>query len=329
MLSYIARRCVLGVFTVVVITVLTFIIIQLPPGDFVSRYIRSLEEQGELHQEGLADALRHTYGLDQPLYVQYWKWVSQFARGQFGYSMLYMRPVKEIVASRLGMTAIITLASIMFTWLAAVPIGIYSAVKQYSVGDYFFTFLGFIGLAIPDFLLALIVMYFAIVHLNVSVGLFSSTEMLMAPWGWAKILDLLKHLWLPAILLGLSGMASLVRITRNNLLDELGQPYVVTARAKGLTETKAIAKYPVRVALNPMVSIIGYTLPRVVSGSIILSIIMGLPTVGPVLYRALIGEDMFLAGTIILLVSVMTVIGTLLSDILLVWMDPRIRMEGR
>jgi len=330
MLSYIARRCLLGIFTIWLISVLTFVIIQLPPGDYVSRYIRSLEEQGELWQEGLAETLRAQYGLDQPLYVQYWKWISQFAHGQFGSSMLYMRPVKEIIASRLGMTVVITLGSIMFTWMVALPIGIYSAVKQYSFGDYFFTFLGFIGLAVPDFLLALLVMYFAFVRFNVSAGgLYSSTEMFLAPWGWPKILDLLKHLWLPAIILGLSGMASLVRITRNNLLDELDKPYVVTARAKGLPEYKAIMKYPVRVALNPFVSTIGYTLPRVVSGGIIVAIIMGLPTVGPTLYNALLAEDMFLAGTIILLISVMTVIGTLISDILLFWIDPRIRLERR
>lgn len=330
MLSYIARRCLLGIFTIWLITVLTFVIIQLPPGDYVSRYIRSLEEQGEIWQEGLADALRKQYGLDQPLYVQYWKWVSQFARGQFGSSMLYMRPVKEIIASRLGMTVVVTLASVMFTWLVALPIGIYSAVKQHSFGDYFFTFLGFIGLAVPDFLLALLVMYFAFVYFNTSAGgLYSSTEMFLAPWGWPKILDLLKHLWLPAIILGLSGMASLVRITRNNLLDELGKPYVVTARAKGLPEYKAIMKYPVRVALNPFVSTIGYTLPQVVSGGIIVAIIMSLPTMGPTLYNALLAEDMFLAGTIILLISVMTVIGTLISDILLFWIDPRIRLERR
>jgi len=313
-----------------VISVLAFMIIQLPPGDYVSNYIRSLEEQGGIWQEGLAESLRRQYGLDQPMYVQYWKWISQFAHGQFGASMLYNLPVKDVIASRLGMTVVVTLASIVFTWLVALPIGIYSAVKQYSFGDYFFTFLGFIGLAIPDFLLALLVMYFAFVRFNVSAGgLFSSTEMFLAPWGWPKVLDLLKHLWLPAIILGLSGMADLVRITRNNLLDELSKPYVVTARAKGLPEFKAIVKYPVRVALNPFVSTIGYTLPQVVSGGIIVAIIMSLPTVGPTLYSALLAQDMFLAGTIILLISLMTVIGTLISDILLVWVDPRIRLERR
>jgi len=329
MLSYIVRRCLLAIFTMWVISVLAFVIIQLPPGDYITQYIRSLEEQGGISQQGLAEALRRQYGLDKPIYVQYWKWISQFAHGQFGSSMLYMLPVRDVIASRLGMTVVVTLASIVFTWLVALPIGIYSAVKQYSFGDYFFTFLGFIGLAVPDFLLALLAMYFAFVRFNVSAGgLFSSTEMFLAPWGWPKVLDLLKHLWLPALILGLSGMAGLVRITRNNLLDELGKPYVVTARAKGLPEFRAIMKYPVRVALNPFVSTVGYTLPEVVSGGIIVSIIMSLPTVGPTLYSALLAQDMFLAGTIILLISLMTVIGTLISDILLVWVDPRIRLEG-
>lgn len=330
MLSYIVRRCLLAIFTMWVISVLAFIIIQLPPGNYITQYIHSLEEQGGVSQIDLAEALRRQYGLDRPMYVQYWRWISQFAHGQFGSSMLYMMPVKDVISSRLGMTVVVTLASIVFTWLLALPIGIYSAVKQYSLGDYFFTFLGFIGLAIPDFLLALVAMYFAFVRFHVSAGgLFSSTEMFLAPWSWPKFVDLLKHLWLPAIILGIGGMAGLVRITRNNLLDELGKPYVVTARAKGLSESKAILKYPVRVALNPFVSTVGYTLPQVVSGGIIVSIIMSLPTVGPTLYSALLAQDMFLAGTIILMISLMTVIGTLISDILLVWVDPRIRLERR
>jgi peptide/nickel transport system permease protein len=330
MLRYIVQRCLLAIFTMWVVSVLAFVIIQLPPGDYVTNYIRSLEEQGGITQEGLAESLRRQYGLDRPIYVQYWKWISQFAHGQFGSSMLYSLPVKDVIASRLGMTVVVTLASIVFTWLIALPIGIYSAVKQYSFGDYFFTFLGFMGLAVPDFLLALVVMYFAFVRFNVSAGgLFSSTEMYLAPWGWPKILDLLKHLWLPAIILGISGLAGLVRITRNNLLDELGKPYVMTARAKGLPELKAIMRYPVRVALNPFVSTVGYTLPQVVSGGIIVAIIMSLPTLGPTLYSALLAQDMFLAGTIILLISLMTIIGTLISDILLVWVDPRIHLERR
>jgi peptide/nickel transport system permease protein len=244
--------------------------------------------------------------------------------------MLYEAPVKEVIAGRLGMTVVVTFGSILLSWILALPIGIYSAVKQYSIGDYFFTFVGFIGLAVPDFLLSLLVLYFAFALFDAHVGgLFSSVEMYLAPWSWAKIVDLLKHLWLPAIILGLSGTADLVRIMRSNLLDELGKPYVVTARAKGLKEFKVITRYAVRVALNPFVSTIGYILPRVVSGGVIVAIILGLPTVGPLLYSALIAQDMFLAGTIILLISTLTVIGTLMSDILLVWVDPRIRLERR
>jgi len=330
MLSYIARRCLLAIFTVALISVLAFLIIQLPPGDYVTNYVAALEAQGEIWRREEADALRRQYGLDQPIYMQYWRWISQILRGQFGFSMLYMSPVKDVIGSRLGMTVAVTLGSIMLSWAVALPIGIYSAVKQYSLGDYFFTFLGFMGLAVPNFLLALLVMYFAFTLFDANIGgLFSSVQMYLAPWGWAKVVDLVNHLWLPAIILGLSGTANLMRIMRNNLLDELGKPYVVTARAKGLPEFKVIMRYAVRVALNPFVSTIGYILPRVVSGGIIVAIILGLPTVGPTLYSALMAQDMFLAGTIILLISAMTVIGTLISDILLVWVDPRIRLERR
>lgn len=330
MLGYIARRCLLAAFTVWVISVLSFVIIQLPPGDYVSSYVARLRQEGEVWSEAEADSLREQYGLDKPIYVQYWKWVSRFAQGRFGYSMLYEQPVTHVIGNRLRMTVVVALASIMLSWLLALPIGIYSAVKQYSVGDYLFTLLGFVGLAVPNFLLALLIMYFAFTVLGVSVGgLFSSVQMFLAPWSVAKVIDLLKHLWIPAIILGLSGTASLVRILRNNLLDELGQPYVVTARAKGLPEFKVIMRYAVRVALNPFVSTIGYTLPRVVSGGVIVAIVLGLPTVGPTLYSALIAQDMFLAGTIILLISVLTVVGTLISDILLVWIDPRIRLQRR
>jgi peptide/nickel transport system permease protein len=330
MLNYIVHRCVLATITLFFISVLAFIIIQLPPGDYVTNYISRLEQQGEIWADEEAAGLRAQYGLDQPLYVQYWRWVSELARGRFGFSMLYMTPVSEVVGGRLGMTMIVTLSSIVLTWIVALPIGIYSAVKQYSPGDYAFTFIGFIGLAVPNFLLALLTMYFAYSLFDYHIGgLFSSVEMYLAPWSLAKIKDLFSHVWIPALILGLSGTASLIRIMRNNLLDELGKPYVVTARAKGLPEYKVIIKYAVRVALNPFVSTVGYTLPKVVSGGIIVAIIMGLPTVGPALYRALLAQDMFLAGTIILLISAMTVIGTLISDILLVWVDPRIRFEGR
>ena len=330
MLSYIAKRCLLAVLTIVAVSALAFLIIQLPPGDFVSTYIATLRAEGEDWSEEAANALRAQYGLDQPIYVQYWRWVVQIARGQFGFSMTYMSPVTDVIGDRLGVTIIVASGSIALSWLLALPIGIYSAVKQYSLGDYLFTFLGFIGLAVPDFLLALVIMFFAFSLFGANVGgLFSSGEMYLAPWSVAKIIDMLKHLWIPAIIVGLSGTAGLIRIMRSNLLDELGKPYVVTARAKGLPEFKVIMRYAVRVALNPFVSTIGYILPQVVSGGVIVAIIMSLPTVGPLLYRALLAQDMFLAGTIILLISVLTVIGTLISDILLVWVDPRIRLEGR
>ena len=248
-------------------------------------------------------------------------------QGNFGVSMEWQRPVMEVIGDRLLLTALLAFAAVIFTWILAIPIGIYSAVKQYSIGDYIFTFVGFIGLAVPSFLLALVVMYLSFAYFGASIGGLFSTEYLDAPWSLARFWDLCKHLWVPALILGTAGTAQLVRILRANLLDELRKPYVVTARAKGLSELRTIIKYPVRVALNPFISTIGYTLPFLVSGSIIVSIVLSLPTVGPLLLKALIAQDMFLAGTIVLLLGLMTVIGTLISDILLVWIDPRIRLE--
>jgi peptide/nickel transport system permease protein len=329
MVSYMIRRLLIGIFTVWVVSILSFIIIQLPPGDAISTQIAKLEQEGDMISDAEAEALRRQYGLDRPLYVQYTKWVIRFAQGEFGNSMLYKMPVKDVISDRLGMTVIVTLASVLVSWMLSLPIGIYSAVNQYSFSDYFFTLLGFIGLAVPNFLIALLVMYLAYAHFDIRVGgLFSSVEMFLAPWSVPKVLDLLKHLWLPALLLGFSGMAGLLRIMRNNLLDELNKPYVITARAKGLSESKVILKYPVRVALNPFVSTIGYILPEIVSGSVIVAIVLGLPTLGPTLFSALVAQDMYLAGTIILLISIMTVIGTFISDILLAWLDPRIRLDG-
>jgi peptide/nickel transport system permease protein len=240
--------------------------------------------------------------------------------------MLFNQPVAEVIGDRLALTIVLTLASVLFTWVIALPIGILSAVKQYSFLDYASTFVGFVGLAIPNFLLSLVVMYIGFAYFGTDVGGLFSPEYQNAPWSLEKVIDLLQHLWLPAIILGLAGTAQLIRIMRNNLLDELEKPYVVTARAKGLPEHVVILKYPVRVALNPFISTIGYTLPYLVSGTIIVSIVLGLPTVGPLLYQALLAQDMFLAGTILLLVGSMTVVGTLLSDILLMWVDPRIRL---
>jgi len=275
-----------------------------------------------------AETLRREYGLDRPFLVQYVKWIRRIGHGDFGLAMEYRRPVLEVIGDRLALTAVLTFTSIMFTWILAIPIGIYSAVKQYSLGDYFFTCVGFLGLALPNFLLALVVLYIGFVMFNANVGGLFSSPYIDAPYSWGKVLDLLNHLWLPSIILAVAGTAQLIRVLRANLLDELRKPYVVTARAKGLSEWRVILKYPLRVALNPLVSTIGYLLPLIVSGSIIVSVVMSLPTVGPLLLKALIAQDMFLAGTIILLIGVMTVIGTFISDLLLAWIDPRIKLES-
>jgi peptide/nickel transport system permease protein len=326
-LAYIGRRALLAVFTVWSISVLSFAIIQLPPGDYVTSYIAQMASTGSVVSEEEAEQLRIQYGLGQPYYIQYLKWMKLVVRGEFGMSMEWRRPVTEVIGDRLWLTVVVSLAALVLTWVLALPIGIYSAVRQYSPGDYAATFIGFIGLAVPNFLLALVLLYFGFVLFNAHVGGLFSPEMQDAPWSAARAWDLAKHLPIPALILGLAGTAQQIRIMRANLLDELRKPYVVTARSKGLTELGVILKYPVRVALNPFASTIGYTLPYIVSGSIIVSLVLGLPTVGPLLLKALIAQDMFLAGTIVLLLGVMTVIGTLLSDILLVWIDPRIRLE--
>jgi peptide/nickel transport system permease protein len=326
-LIYLVRRLLLAVVTVWAVSLISFAIIQLPPGDFVTAYIAQLQAMGTIVSQAEADALRMEYGLDRSFAVQYYKWVSRIMEGDFGIAMEYRRPVLDVIGDRLALTVVLTFTSIMFTWILAIPIGIYSAVKQYSLGDYFFTFVGFLGLALPNFLLALVVLYIGFVCFDANVGGLFSPEYADAPYSWAKILDLLRHLWLPSIILAVAGTAQLIRVLRANLLDELRKPYVVTARAKGLAAWRIILKYPLRVALNPLVSTIGYLLPLIVSGSIIISVVMSLPTVGPLLLKALLAQDMFLAGTIILLIGVMTVIGTFISDLLLAWIDPRIKLE--
>jgi peptide/nickel transport system permease protein len=327
MLAYIGRRAILAIFTVWAISMLAFAIIQLPPGDYVTSYIAQMAAMGSVVTDEEAQNLRIQYGLGQPIYVQYLKWMKLVVQGNFGMSMEWRRPVTEVIGDRLWLTVVVSVAALLLTWVLALPIGIYSAVRQYSVGDYVATFIGFIGLAVPNFLLALVILYFGFILFDANVGGLFTPELQDAPWSQAKVWDLLKHLPVPALILGLAGTAQQIRIMRANLLDELRKPYVVTARSKGLPESTVILKYPVRVALNPFASTIGYTLPYIVSGSIIVSIVLGLPTVGPLLLKALIAQDMFLAGTIVLLLGVMTVIGTLISDILLVWVDPRIRIE--
>jgi peptide/nickel transport system permease protein len=325
MLGYFIRRLLLAAVTIWAITVVTFVIIQLPPGDFVDAYVAQSAAMGSAITMEEAAALRQAYGLDEPLLVQYVKWVSLIARGEFGVSFEFGRPVVEVIGDRLWLTILLSIGAIIVTWGIALPIGIYSAVRQYSWGDYFFTLFGFIGLAVPNFLLALIVMYLAFRWFGLNVGGLFSADFELAPWSAAKVWDLTKHLPLPVLILALSGTAQLVRIMRANLLDELRRPYVVTARAKGLPERRVILKYPVRAALNPFASTIGYLLPFVVSGSIIVSVVLSLPTVGPLLLRSLVSQDMLLASSIILLLGVLTVVGTFLSDLLLMWIDPKIR----
>jgi peptide/nickel transport system permease protein len=329
MLTYLAHRLVLAAITLFAITIVTFIILHLPPVDFVTAYAAQAAASGTAISPAEADAMRQAYGLNQPLYVQYWKWLAMVASGDFGRSFEYGRPVTEVIGDRLWLTVLLSLGAIVITWGLALPIGIYSAVRQYSIGDYIFTFLGFIGLAIPNFLLALIVLYLGSRLFGLSIGGLFSPAQQLAPWSWSKVVDLLQHLPVPILILSLAGTAQLVRIMRANLLDELRRPYVVTARARGLPEKRVIMKYPVRAALNPFASTIGYLLPFMVSGSVIISVVLSLPTVGPLLLRSLLSQDMLLASTIILLLGVLTVIGTLLSDLLLMWIDPRIRLGRR
>jgi peptide/nickel transport system permease protein len=329
MLAYLARRLLLAVLTTWAVSVLAYVVIQLPPGDYITSYIAQMSASGSFVSQQEAEALRQQYGLDKPIWVQYIRWMGMVVRGKFGMALEWGRPVSEVIGDRLWLTMAVSGAAILLTWVLALPIGIYSAVRQYSVGDYVATFIGFIGLAVPSFMLALVLMYLGFTLFNMNIGGLFSDEMAQARWSMAKVWDLIKHLPLPAVILGLAGTAQLIRIMRANLLDELRKPYVVTARARGLSEWRVILKYPVRVALNPFASTVGYLLPYVVSGSIIVSLVLSLPTVGPLLLRALVAQDMFLAGTIVLLLGVMTVVGTLISDLLLMWIDPRIRLEGR
>ena len=309
------------------VSVVSFLLIQAPPGDYLTTYIAKLGESNEVLDQASIDNLRARFGLDQPLYVQYFKWVGNLLQGDFGMSFEWRQPVSDLVWERLGLTMCLSFSTLLFTWALAMPIGIYSAVRKYSIGDYIVTTIGFIGLATPNFLLALILMYIGVVHFGADVGGLFSPEYKNAPWSWAKVGNLIEHLWLPVIVLGTGATASLIRIMRANLLDELNRPYVDTARAKGLSEWALILKYPGRVALNPFVSTIGWVLPNLVSGAVVTAIVLSLPTAGPLMLQALLSQDMYLAGAFVLLLSSLTVIGMLISDILLVLLDPRVRYE--
>ena len=330
MLTYILQRFFYLIPMLVIISILAFIIIELPPGDYLSHYVMSLERQtgSRLSDDEIAN-LRFSLGLDKPLYVKYLKWTRNMLRGDFGRSLAWEKPVLELLLERIPLTLYITLGTLLFVWLTSIPIGIYSATKQYSFFDYSFTFIGFIGLATPNFLIALVLMYLAFSQLGMSVGGLFSPEYMLAPWSLGKFLNLLNHLWIPVLVIGTAGTAANIRVMRANLLDELKKQYVVTARSKGLKEGGILFKYPVRVALNPMISTIGWTLPLLISGETLTSIVLNIPTTGPVLLRALMEQDMFLAGSFVMVLSALTIIGSLVSDIMLVWLDPRIRFGAK
>jgi peptide/nickel transport system permease protein len=327
MLDYIARRGLFTVLLLVLVSVVSFVIIQLPPGDYLSTYIMALQEQGEDVSEEQIATLRKHYGLGLPIYVQYFKWMSGVLRGNFGVSFEWNEPVASLIGQRLVLTLTISVATLIFTYLLAVPIGIYSATHQYSFGDYTFTTIGFVGLATPNFLLALILMFLFFKYLGLSVGGLFSPEYLGEPWSAGKVLDLIRHLPIPIIVVGTAGTAAIIRIMRGSLLDELRRQYVITARAKGLKEGALLFKYPVRVAVNPIVSTIGWALPSTISGATITAIVLSLPTAGPLLLRSLRSQDMYLAASIVMILSAMTIVGTFVSDLLLAWVDPRIRFE--
>jgi peptide/nickel transport system permease protein len=328
MAQYILKRLLLLPLLLIIFSIIAFALIQAPPGDFISSYIAELASSGSAIEQAQIDALREQYGLDRPMYVQYLKWVGNILQGNLGISLDWGKPNSELIKERLLLTLMLGGFTFLITWAIAIPLGIYSATHQYSFFDYFFTVFNYIGVATPTFMTALIIMWVAFKYFGASVtGLFSP-QYIDAPWSWARFVDLLKHLWLPALILALDGTARLARIMRANLLDELKKPYMEMARAKGMSEWKLVMKYPVRLAFNPLVSTIGWYLPLLFSGSLIVATVLNLPTIGPMLLRALIVQDMFLAGIIILIYMFLAVIGTLISDILLALLDPRIRMEG-
>ena len=329
MFTLILRRLLWMIPTLIVISLLSFTIIQLPPGDYLTSYIAALEATGDTVSEEQVAALRARYNLDEPYHIQYIRWLTGLVRGDLGMSFEWNKPVTGLIGERIMLTVVISIVTLSFTWAVAVPIGIVSAVRQYSIWDYLFTFLGFVGLATPGFLLALILMFVGYRAFGVSAGGLFSPEFEAAPWSGAKVVDLLAHLWIPVLVVGLSGTAGLIRVMRGNLLDELRKLYVVTARAKGVSPIKLILKYPVRVALNPLISTVGWLLPQIVSGSVIVAVVLGLPTTGPLLLRALMNQDMYLAGSMVMILSGLTVVGTLISDLMLLWLDPRIRYEAR
>lgn len=328
MFRYLIQRLLVMIPTLIVISIAIFAIIQAPPGDFLETYIAELQSQGEAVDPEKIEALRKEYGLDQPVYIQYAKWVGGLVQGNLGYSFEYSLPVNEVVGDRLALTVVVSLASILFVWIVSFPIAIYSAVRQYSLGDYFFTFLGYIGLATPSFLIALILLYLSKVYFGTSIGGLMDPQYLGQPWSWDKFRSILAHLWVPVLVIGLPGTAGMIRRLRANLLDELNKQYVTTGRAKGLPPGRLLVKYPLRISLNPFIADIGSLLPELISGSVIVSVVMSLPLTGPMLLSALRSQDMYLAGSFLMFMAFLTVLGVFISDILLALLDPRIRLGG-
>ena len=328
MANYILRRFLVIVPLLIVISVISFIVVQLPPGSYVETYIQNLKNQGYQPDENEIERLESRYGLNQPAYIQYFTWMKNMIfEGDMGRSFVYKQPVSEIIAERAPMTIMISMMAMLLQWIVAVPIGIFSARYQYSIFDYIVTFFRFIGLALPNFLFALVLMYFVYIHTGWAVVGIFSPEFVDASWSFAKLLDMLKNLWIPLVVIATAGTAGLIRTLRGTLLDELKKQYVTTARAKGMKERKLILKYPVRVAVNPLISTIGWMLPAIVGGEVVVSQVLNLKTLGPVLLGSVQSEDMYLAGGIIMILSSLTVIGTLLSDILLAWVDPKVRYK--
>ncbi|HMC37633.1 MAG TPA: ABC transporter permease [Actinomycetota bacterium] len=327
MLRVLIQRLLLLPALLAVFSIVVFALVQAPPGGFLTSYLSTLASSGSSIDAAQVEALRRQFGLDQPFHVQYLRWVQNLLHGNLGLSLEYQRPNAELIGQYLLLTVLLALFSFVLSWVIAIPAGIYSATHPRSVLDYVLTVVNYIGVAVPNFMLALVLMWWAFARFGLSItGLFSP-EFEQAPWTAARWLDLLKHIWLPTIVLGIAGTARLTRVMRANLLDELHKPYVVTARAKGLTERRLIVKYPVRVAINPLVSTIGWYLPQLFSGSLIVATVMNLPNIGPLLLRALVQQDMYLAGSVLMIYCFFTVVGTLISDLLLAWVDPRIRME--
>jgi peptide/nickel transport system permease protein len=328
MLVYIIKRLLLLPLLLFIFSLVAFALIQAPPGDFITSYVAELAASGSAMDRVQIEALRALYGLDQPFHVQYFKWIVRILQGDLGVSLDWQKPISELIGQRLLLTLALGLGTLLFTFAVAIPIGIISATRQYSFWDYFFTVFNYLGVATPTFMTALVLMWLAFTYFGVTItGLFSPAYV-DAPWSVDRVIDLAKHIWLPILILGLDGTARLARIMRANLLDELHKPYMEMARAKGMSEWRLVMKYPVRLAINPLVSSLGWYLPLIFSGSLIVATVLNLPTIGPLLLRSLISQDMFLAGTIILVYFGIAVLGTLLSDILLAWLDPRIRMES-